>query len=98
MIRRPPRSTLFSLHDALPISAGEHTTRAVVLERAGHEVHAVGEQRRGERVPGNTSVGAPVEAEMQPARTVDPPALRCTQALTHRGTGAATVGGGSPTL
>src|SRR5438874_7764530 len=54
MIRRPPRSTLFSLHDALPISAGEHTTRAVVLERAAHEVHTVGEQRRGERVPGNT--------------------------------------------
>src|SRR4029077_12290889 len=68
----------------------EHTTRAVILERAAHEVHAVGEQRRGERVPGNTAVGPAVEAEMQDVRAVDTPALAGAQGLVHRRT--------SPTL
>src|SRR2546429_7137806 len=31
MIRRPPRSTLFPLHDALPISAREHPNPTVTL-------------------------------------------------------------------
>src|SRR2546425_6802101 len=31
MIRRPPRSTLFSLHDALPISAGPGGSRLTVM-------------------------------------------------------------------
>jgi len=79
-------------------SGCEHTTRAVILERAAHQVHAVGEQRRGERVPGNTGVSAPVEAEMHGARAVDTPALQGAQALVHGRTGAAAVGTGSPTL
>src|SRR3712207_7391855 len=35
MIRRPPRSTLFPLHDALPISARHR----IVLNRVGQPVH-----------------------------------------------------------
>src|SRR5690554_8068082 len=35
MIRRPPRSTLFSLHDALPICANRFFLVACILEISG---------------------------------------------------------------
>src|SRR3712207_7894413 len=42
MIRRPPRSTLFPYHDALPICAGNHAVYgiAAALERHPHHVGA----------------------------------------------------------
>src|SRR5256885_10513548 len=54
MIRRPPRSTLFSLHDALPISdaAGVGVGRAARIVRrahvrgAGGDVSALGRRLR----------------------------------------------------
>src|SRR3712207_7971317 len=51
MIRRPPRSTLFPLHDALPICFGERLIRAVdvgcgieerVAQRAERDVRPLG--------------------------------------------------------
>ena len=49
--------------------------RAVVFERAAHQVDAVGDQRGGERVAGNALIALAVEAEADGARTVDATAL-----------------------
>ncbi len=54
----------------------DDAARPVVLERAPDEVHAVREQRRGQRVARKALVSGAVEAEAQRARPVDAPALR----------------------
>src|SRR2546422_8634871 len=49
MIRRPPRSTLFSLHDALPICGGPQPENPAL---AGHSRADTPERRPADRVRG----------------------------------------------
>ena len=57
-------------------AGGDHAARAVVLERAAHQVDAVGEQRRGQGVAGEAGVALAVEAEADRLRVVDAAAVR----------------------
>src|SRR5687768_14340754 len=52
-------------------TGGDDAARPVVLERAPDEVHAVGEQRRGQRVAGEALTGRAVEAEPERTSPVD---------------------------
>ncbi len=59
------------------VGAGrDHAAGAVVLERTAHEVDAVGEQRRGQGVPGEALIGLAVEGEAHRAAGVDAAAAR----------------------
>ena len=82
-------------------ACGHDAARPVVLERATDEVHAVGEQRRGEGVALQPFVGLAVKGEAE--RTVAADAAARRQARdAHRGVSAAPVadtpGGFSPAL
>src|SRR5262249_22300115 len=79
-------------------AARDRAARTVVLERAPHEVHAVGEQRGGERVAGTALVGASVEAEVEWPRAIDAAAGGPSRALVHGRAAAVSCGRGSPTL
>ena len=77
-------------------AGGQDAARPVVLERAPDEVHAVGEQRRGERVAGQAACSArPSKRKCSTRRAVDAAAGRGAQRGVHR---AGTAGRGSPTL
>ena len=60
-------------------------------------MHAVGEQRRGERVARKAAITHAIEGEGERTRAVDAPTVLRAQALVHRDTGAR-EGGASPTL
>jgi hypothetical protein len=72
---------------------GHDAARSVVFERAADEVHAVGEQGRGERVALETFVRAPIEAEADLSVAGDP-AARQQACDAHR----SPSGGFSPAL
>src|SRR4029077_4319318 len=55
-------------------ACGEHAPRPVVLEGAPHEMHAIGKERRGERVTRKAVIAHTIEPEGQRAGAVDPPA------------------------
>ena len=57
-------------------AGGDDAARAVVLERAAHQVDAVGEQRRGEGVAGEALVALAVEGEADRPAVVDAAAVR----------------------
>src|SRR5205823_4248041 len=63
----------------------QNAARPVVLERAPNQMHAVGEQRRGKRVPCEPLVAASVEAEAERAGAVDSAAFRRTETRAHAG-------------
>ncbi len=62
---------------------GGDAARPVVLEAAGDEMHAVGEQRRGERVARAALVADAVELERERRRAVDEAAFRQAERLRH---------------
>ncbi len=55
----------------------------MVLEAASYEVHAVGEQRRGQGIAGIALIGRIVEAEADRPGPVDPAPLGQAEALGH---------------
>ena len=61
------------LHDGVGLlgSGGDDPSRAVVLEAASDQTHAVGHQGGGEGVAGMTLVVRPVEPEGEPAGAID---------------------------
>ena len=77
-VRRLARRITMYRHERVRLlgTGGDDAARPVVLERAPDEMHAVGEQRRGQRVAGEALVGRAVEAEPERARPVDASALR----------------------
>ena len=52
----------------------EHAARAVILEGAPDEPHAVGKKRRGKRIAGKAGHDAAVEGKAQRPRAIDEPA------------------------
>ena len=64
-------------------AGGEDAARAVVLEAASDQVHAVGEQRRGQGVAGIALIGRIVEAEADRLGPVDQAPLGQAEALSH---------------
>ncbi len=82
-------------------AGGEDAARAVIFERAPHEMEAVGDQGGRERVAGAALVIEPIEGEDEGARRVDRAAARETKRLAHAPRPArspATSGRGSPAL
>ena len=75
-------------------AGAKHAARPVVLERASHEVHAVGEQGRGQRVAGEARVAYAVELKLDDPRAVDTPARRGAKGA--HGLPPASTGRGSP--
>ena len=75
------------------VDAGaDDAARPVILEAAADEMHAVGEQRCGQRVAGEAFVPDAVELERQRLRAIDDSAARQAAGLRH----GATCGNGSP--
>ena len=66
----------------------EQPARAVVLERAPEQHHAVGEQRRGERITGEPLIRRSVEAEADRAAAINPPAVIEPEPAHRRGSPA----------
>src|SRR5262249_29988000 len=73
-------------------TGGKNSTRPMVFEGSAHQMHAIGEQRRGERVACKASVRASIKGEVQHPRTVDPASSGRAQAATVHAHGR------SPTL
>ena len=80
------------------IGAGrQDAARAMVLERPSEEMHAVGEERRGQRVALETLVGMPVEGEAERRRAVDAAAAGRAEVDAHGATSSpAPIRGASP--
>jgi hypothetical protein len=78
-------------------SGGQQAAGAVILERAAHQVDAVGDERRRDRVAGIALVGLAVEGERQRAGAVDATAAGQAIGLTgaHRAPSSRT-GRGAP--
>ena len=64
-------------------ASGNDAARAVVLERTTHQMHAVGQQRRGHRVTAIAREGLAVEGKAQRLGTVDATAGREAIFLAH---------------
>ena len=60
----------------------QDAARAVILERTADEMHAIGKQRRGQRVTGKAGIGLAVEAEAGRARR-QPAAAGYAEVLRH---------------
>src|SRR5690606_38211379 len=56
-------------------AARDHPARPVIFERAPHEMDAIGDERRGERIALMTLEALAVEGEMKRRGPVDQPAL-----------------------
>src|SRR5262249_29726548 len=78
-------------------SCGQHAAGPVILEGAAQQMHAVGEERGGERVARKAGIAHPIESEGERARAVDASATCRTQRFVHRES-LGVAGGGSPTL
>jgi hypothetical protein len=64
------------------LGAGGHDpARPVVLEAPPDQMHAVGKERRRQRVAGVAAIGSSIEAEIQRTRAVDPAAFRQSVSL-----------------
>jgi len=75
----------------------EHAARPVILERAPHEMDAVGEERRGERVAFEPGEVLPVEGEARDARRRQPAMAGDAEGTAHAPSPSRT-GFGSPAL
>src|SRR3546814_15780361 len=104
MRRRPPRSTrtdtLFpytTLFRSVRLvgACAQDAARSMIFERPSDEVHAIGEQGRGERIALQSRHRLAVECEAQRPGTVDASALRRPEICRHDW---ATSGAASPTL
>ncbi|MNT66457.1 hypothetical protein D3C72_2045230 [compost metagenome] len=75
----------FQLHHGIRLSdvRGDDATRAVILEAARDKAHAVGEQRRRERVALEPLIRASVEGEGQRNRAIDAATRAETVFLAH---------------
>jgi hypothetical protein len=73
----------------------------MIFEGASEQVHAVGEQRRGEGVAGDARVLLAVEPEAEATAAIEAAAARRAQVTAHarvpRSCRKAAAGGGSPT-
>src|SRR3989441_13368950 len=81
MIRRPPRSTLFPLHDALPIS---QTSRPMLSGGRGTKVVKPVPRRNGTRHTADVGAGARL-SYVSSTRSVSYPAQRSTGSGGERG-------------
>ena len=63
----------------------ERTARPMVLERAPHQMNAVGDERGGERIAGEAVVGLAVEEERDRLRAIDAPARGRAELARHAG-------------
>ena len=69
----------------------QHAARAVILEGARQQALPVGQQRRGQRIPGKAFVAVTVEAECDALVAVDLPALAQSHAAPPAASRASTV-------
>ena len=79
-------------------TGGQDAARAVVFEAAAHEVHAVGEQGRGDGVAFVAVIGLAVEGEGDGAVAVDPAAVLDAEFGHDETSGPGVSGRGSPAL
>ncbi len=68
----------------------------MIFEGSANEVHAVGNERRGERVTGEASISAAIKREAPWLRAIDTATVRQAEIAAHRSISVA--GRGSPTL
>src|SRR3546814_637053 len=76
-------------------ACAQDAARSMIFERPSDEVHAIGEQGRGERIALQSRHRLAVECEAQRPGTVDASALRRPEICRHDW---ATSGAASPTL
>ena len=55
----------------------------MILERTAHEMDAVGDQRRGQRVAGKALIDAAIEAELDRRAAIDAAALGHAKRIGH---------------
>jgi hypothetical protein len=73
------------LHDRIRFRhvGADNAARPVILEAASNEMHAVGEQRRGQRIALKALIRTAIKGEFQRNRAIDAPAGAQTVVLAH---------------
>jgi hypothetical protein len=66
----------------------DNPARAVIFERPTKKLNPIGEQRRGQTIPGKSRIGSAVTADLKRRRTVDATACRQTISRHRRGSPA----------